>query len=228
MLKKNIKIDIVSDIVCPWCKIGYYRLTKAVNSIADYEVQIAWHPFQLHPDIPEGGMEKSAFLQKKYGLDQLSPAVLKPVLDAAASENITIDFDKIVKAPNTIKAHRLMMYAAEQGKENESANALFNLYFVQGADIEDNKVLANTCQNLAMDYQDVITFLQSSKYRAEVLDDEKKWRSQGIYTVPTYVINDKYMIQGTQSSEAIINALNKIDPELSLPENSCQGDICAI
>ena len=138
-----IKLDILSDPICPWCFIGKANLDRALEQRPDHPFVIEWHPFQLNPDMPAEGMDRRAYLEAKFGGRDGAVRAYTPVLQAAERAGLTINFEGIARTPNTLDAHRLIHWAGLEGRQTAVVSALFRAYFVDGRDIGDSAVLAD-------------------------------------------------------------------------------------
>ena len=138
----NLTVDVISDVICPWCYVGKRRLEKAVAAVAGtHEVVVRWHPFQLNPQMPREGMERRAYRTAKFGSWERSLELDARLVAVGAGEGITFAFDKIERTPNTLDAHRLIRLAGEQGVQDAVVEALFRAYFTEGRDISDRRTL---------------------------------------------------------------------------------------
>jgi predicted DsbA family dithiol-disulfide isomerase len=207
MMSNKIKIDIVSDIVCPWCYIGKKRLEEALEKL-DAEVEVNWKPYQLHPQLPAGGMEREAFMTMKFGNN--GKDFFKEISALAKSEGLEIDTDRIEHIPNTLKAHRLMWFASQQGKESELAQLLFISYFAKGEDPESDEILLKAAEKAGLNIDETAAFLQSDEGLEEVMEDEDLYRNSGISGVPSFVINNKYLIQGAQPAKVFLDTFKQM------------------
>lgn len=207
-MKQKIKIDIVSDLVCPWCYIGQKRLNDALLQ-SDYEAEISWKPFQLHPELEKEGVEKNAFFIKKFGDN--GPAMFDQVKAVADSESLVMNPDQIHNIPNTVDVHRLMWFARSQHLDQQLALNLFKAYFASGKDFSQQQTLVDVALETGMEKEAVETFLNSDEGLNEVLAEESMYRQAGVNAVPTYIINDQYMIQGAQPPQAFLDAFKQMN-----------------
>ncbi|MBU0697202.1 MAG: DsbA family oxidoreductase [Bacteroidetes bacterium] len=219
----KIKIDIVSDLVCPWCYIGQKRLNDALAQ-SDYEAEISWKPFQLHPELEKEGMEKNAFLFKKFG--QQGANMFDQIKSVADSESLAMNPEKITNIPNTVDVHRLMWFAKKQHKDLKLANSLFEAYFTAGKDFSNPETLLDLAEACGLSRMETEAFLASEEGRTEVLAEEKMYREAGIQAVPTFIINDKYMIQGAQTPAVFLDAFKQLVLENQDQTFQCTGDNC--
>ena len=222
-MKKIIKIDIVSDLVCPWCYIGQKRLQDALKQ-TDQEVEISWKPFQLHPELEKAGMEKDTFLLNKFGAQGVN--MFDQIKAVANSESLEMNPELIKNIPNTIDVHRLMWFARKQQKDLELAIILFSGYFAEGKDFSKTETLIELGEACGLIKTEIIDFLASEEGKEEVLKEEKMYREAGINAVPTFIINDKFMIQGAQSAETFLDAFMQLKAEIKDQQFQCTDDNC--
>ena len=157
-----IKLDIISDPICPWCYIGKTLLDQALAERPDHPFEIAWHPFQLNPDMPADGMDRKEYLETKFGGKDGAIRAYAPVLERAEAAGLTIDFAAIPRTPNTLDAHRLIHWAGIEGRQMPVAMALFRAFFEEGRDIGDADVLSDIADSAGMDAAVVRKLLQST------------------------------------------------------------------
>ena len=222
-MASKIKIDIVSDLVCPWCYIGQKRLADALKE-GDYEADISWKPFQLHPELQKEGMEKNKFLTQKFG--ERGANLFNQIKDVADSESLAMNPESITNIPNTINVHRLMWYAKQKGKDLSLAVSLFEAYFAAGKDFSNDQTLIDLGVACGLDQTDLKDFLASDMAKEEVLAEENMYRNAGISAVPTFIINDKYMIQGAQPPSAFLEAFEQLGINQNGKDFQCTGDDC--
>jgi predicted DsbA family dithiol-disulfide isomerase len=201
-----LSVDVVSDVVCPWCFIGKRRLEKAAG-ISAVPLGIRWRPYQLDPTIPPEGKSRRAYLEGKFGsLDRIR-TMHERIAEIGAAEGIAFAFDRIAVSPNTLDAHRLIHWAKEAGAEGAVVEALFRAYFVEGRDIGDHAVLAEVAAAAEMDGGAVASRLASSEDR-EAVRQEIDWARQiGITGVPTFILAGRYALVGAQPAETIAEAI---------------------
>ena len=174
-----MQIDIYSDIVCPWCYVGKRRLERALSSVGN-DVHVMWRPFQLNPMMPSDGMDRTTYLKAKFGSLEVFGLMEEQLLAAGVDERIPFAFEKIQRTPNTFSAHRLIWYAAQQGKQDEVVENLFRAYFLEGKNIGDLKTLAHVAVEAGLDRTETDTFLASEKGVVEVRAEEAVGRRLGI------------------------------------------------
>ena len=206
----TLKIDIVSDVVCPWCVIGFRNLKKAMNEMqTESNFDISWKPYELHPEIPEEGYDKKLYMQQKFGSSNGSSAY-EEITKVGESIDFTFNFSKTERIPNTFIAHRLLWKAEQYNLQTELSEVLFQAYFTDGRDIGSKEVLSELCEPIGMNKKVIMSFLESKEGGQEIADLEMNFIEKSIGAVPTYFINDKYIIQGGQEPETFISFLRKI------------------
>ena len=208
---KNIRIDIVSDVVCPWCIIGYKRLEKALEMVADQvSADIHWHPFQLNPHIPEGGENLREHLAAKYGTTLEGSIKARENLTQMGAElGFKFDYFDEMKTYNTFKAHQLLEYAKEQGKHTEMKLRLFSAFFGERKVIDDADVLVAEAEAVGLDGQACRDLLEDGRYAPSVTQQAKEWVSRGVQGVPTFVFDQSQGISGAQPPEVLADILLK-------------------
>jgi predicted DsbA family dithiol-disulfide isomerase len=207
MESEPLVVDVVSDVVCPWCFIGKRRLEKAV-AMAGVPVSIRWRPFQLDPTIPPEGKDRRAYLEAKFGAGDRIGKMQENISALGAAEGIAFAFDKIAVSPNTLDAHRLIRWAAEPaGLQEKVVEALFGAYFLDGKNIGDHAVLADIAASVGMDRADILARLVSNEDRTAVTEEIGFAREIGVSGVPTFVLAGRYGLVGAQSPETIADAI---------------------
>ena len=207
----KLRIDIVSDVVCPWCVIGFINLQKAIKELNDrIEFEISWKPYELHPEIPQNGYDKKLYLEQKFGNSYGRQSPYKQIEEIGSSLGFEFNFSKTKRIPNTFNAHRLLWKAEKDGLQTELSQALFKAYFTDGRDVGSIEVLSDIAHEVGMKKLETKEFLNSKEGGQETADEEMSFIEKSIGAVPTYFINNKYIIQGGQEPETFISFLNKI------------------
>ena len=208
---EKLRIDIVSDVVCPWCVIGFINLQKAMTQLSPkVEFEINWKPYELHPEIPENGYDKKLYMQQRFGELSGKASPYKQIEKIGKSLGFDFNFSKSERIPNTFNAHRLLWKAREFGIQTELSEALFKCYFTEGKDIGSKEVLLEVATKVGMDFKTIQLFLDSKEGGKETADEEMSFIEKSIGAVPTYFINEKYIIQGGQEPETFVSFLTKI------------------
>jgi predicted DsbA family dithiol-disulfide isomerase len=216
MNKPQIKIEVVSDVVCPWCYIGKRRLEKALDQLKDqFDFDVEYSPFELNPDMPLEGRNQKEYLMQKFGGETKYAQITSHVTKVAAEEGLNFDFTSQHISPNTRSAHRIIWFAKSKGKQLEIKEALMKAYFEKGVDLSKKENLALVASEVGLSSKEVIALLESEEGLAEVVFAEQGNYQRGVTGVPFYVINDKYGISGAQPVEAFIEALTNIGTEIT-------------
>lgn len=209
-------VDVYSDVICPWCYVGKRRLERALQRMGDrVDVKVNWRPFQLNPTMPQQGMDRTVYLETKFGSLTVFNEMKQRLLEAGLEEQISFAFDKIARTPNTFLAHRLIWYAGRQDKQDSVVEALFRGYFGEGADIGNIQTLAKVAQLAGLEQREVESYLASETGVAEVKTEEAAGHRMGIRSVPHFVLNDLYAISGAQRPEEFLLAFQRIGADLA-------------
>ena len=205
-----VKLDIISDPICPWCYIGKTNLDKALAQFPDHPFTIEWHPFQLNPDMPAEGMDRRAYLEGKFGGKEGAVRAYAPVAQHAEAAGAVINLEKIARTPNTIDAHRLIHWAGIEQRQPLVVDLLFKAYFVDGRDISDHEVLADIADTAEMDAAMVTKLLASNADTDDIRARDAHSRQMGISGVPTFVVAHKHAVPGAQPPEMWVNVITEI------------------
>ncbi|HZT87865.1 MAG TPA: DsbA family oxidoreductase [Stellaceae bacterium] len=195
-----MRIDIVADVVCPWCFIGKRRLERAMAMRPELRIHRVWRPFQLNPDIPLAGMPRELYLQMKFGPGRSATRIHANIAAVGKAEGIDFAFDRIERVPNTLLAHRLIRLAAEAGRADAVVEALFHGYFVEAADIGDIAVLAAIGARAGLDVRRRLAAIGGTDVRA----DDQRARRLGVNAVPCFIFDNGYAISGAQEPEMFL------------------------
>jgi predicted DsbA family dithiol-disulfide isomerase len=207
-----ISIDVVSDVICPWCFLGKRRLDKALALIPDVKAEIIFRPFFLDPTIPWEGLDRKEYMKAKFGEERLK-TIHDPLIKAGKEDGVPYHFDKITRTPNTMDAHRLLRWAMVEGKQPDIAEALFMAYWSEGRDVGDHQVLADIAKAHGMNREGVLKALASEQDKTEVLSETTQAQKMGVTGVPTYIINRKYGVVGAQTAELLAEQIKKAASE---------------
>jgi predicted DsbA family dithiol-disulfide isomerase len=208
-----ISIDVVSDVICPWCFLGKRRLDKALSLLPDIEAEINFRPFFLDPTIPPEGLDRNAYMAAKFGEERLR-TIHDPLIKAGKEDGVPYHFDKITRTPNTMNAHRLLRWAKTEGKQPEIAEALFMAYWNEGRDVGDHQELADIAKAHGMNREKILKALASDQDKDAVLAETTQAQKMGVTGVPTYIINRKYGVVGAQSAELLAEQIKKAAGEV--------------
>lgn len=208
-LQATLQVDIIADLVCPWCYLGKRRLDDAMLAVGGPST-VNWFPFQLNPAMPAAGMDVDEYLTSKFG----NAAELKPALDklteVGKSEGINFNFDKVSRIPNTLNAHRVMKLAeAERVSTSDLAEEFLRGFFESGLDIGDRDVLSELAMRHGLEYQDIGKTLDNELSRKAVLSQEAQVRQGGVAGVPNFLVNRRLFLVGAQSTLTLVNAFDR-------------------
>ncbi len=214
-----MEIDIFSDTICPWCFIGKRRLERALKERPQEGLTIRWRAFQLNPDMPAEGMDRTHYLETKFGGAANAQAVYAQVRAAGESENIAFAFDKIQRTPNTVDSHRLIRFARDNGRQDEIVEALFHAYFLRGENIGDPEVLVAAAVEAGLDAEATRAFL-AGKAEAEVVrGEDAQARQAGINGVPCFIFNGKYALAGAHPPEVLHQLFDLVEQDRAKAAN---------
>jgi predicted DsbA family dithiol-disulfide isomerase len=204
--------EVVSDLVCPWCYIGKRRLEAALQRLpAGTEVAVSWHPFQLNPDMPEAGVDRGEYLERKFG--GRSAEIYARVRAEGAAVGIPFAFDKVTRQPNTLVAHSLIALAADAGLQDAVVEALFNAYFIDGRDLTSSQVLTEIACGAGLAKAEVDACLASAQAREHMKAEDDQARRIGVSGVPFFILNRRYAVSGAQDPEVLLDAMLKTESE---------------
>lgn len=205
-----ISLDIYSDPICPWCYIGKSQLDAALEGYVPEIFDIAWHPFQLNPEMPLDGMDRRDYLARKFGGQQQAVQAYLPVVEHAQKAGLTLHLEKIERTPNTLSAHRLIHWAGLEGLQSDVAHALFSAYFVNGRNIGDSSVLLDIAANCGMDAAMVERLLETDADITTIQDADQHAREMGMSGVPCFIVAGHHVVPGAQSKELWQNVIADI------------------
>ena len=205
-----MRIDIVLDVICPWCFIGKRRLERALALRPELEAERHWRPFQLNPDMPGTGMARDDYLTVKFGAAQHAGRIYQTVADAGASVGIPFAFDRIRRTPATRDAHRLIRHAEAEGQADALVELLFCAYFLDGRDLGDRAVLTEIAAAAGLERAGTQHFLEGTAGLAEVVAEDRGARRLGINAVPCFVFEGQYAVSGAQEPEFFLPVFDLI------------------
>lgn len=211
-MKDKIKLDIISDVVCPWCVIGYKRVEHAIAEMGiEDQVEIEWHPFQLNSYMPEEGEEVHGHMARKYGTTpDDSRRTLGQITTLGAELGFTFDFFDGFKMVNTGDLHILLDYAKESGRQTELKMRLFKACFSERKNVADRKILAQELQIIGLNVEEALLRLDDDTFRNQVQIHEKKWKGLGVSAVPTMVFNNSGSLVGAQQVDVYKQVLSEL------------------
>ena len=203
-----MKIDIISDTVCPWCFIGKRRLERALAMRPNITAEITWHPFQLNPEMPPDGIERQIYLKAKFGSSERAKDNYRAVDQASVGEKLDLQLDDIKRMPNSLQSHRLLHYARRHDKQDVVAENLFQSYFFYGIDIGSIAHLIKIAAESGLDGEDVRSYMESSEDIELVRGHDLQSRKLGVSGVPCFIIAEEYAISGAQESEVFLQVFD--------------------
>lgn len=203
-----MQIDIYADVVCPWCYIGERRLHQALAQRPDLRVERRWRPFQLQPGMPKQGLPWAEFAQRKFGGVANMNAAFAQVVAAGVQDGVEFRFDHVASAPNTVDAHRLIVWADGHGKQWELANALFAAYFTHGRNLNDADQLVDVAAQVGLPADQGHAFLATDEGVAQVQASQREADELGVQGVPFFVFNNQFAVSGAQPVQLFLRALD--------------------
>jgi predicted DsbA family dithiol-disulfide isomerase len=211
MMADEFQIDVISDVVCPWCYIGQRRLAQALARLPDDDAArrapIRWHPFQLNPDLPQGGVPRKTYLEDKFGGPERAAQIYARVAAAGATVGIPFAFDRIERQPNTRDAHRLINCAQAQGDASDMVERLFRAYFSEGRAIGDHAILAAIAGEAGLDSAAARILLDSDAGIDAIALMDGRAREIGVQGVPFFIFNQHIAVSGAQEPDVLLDAI---------------------
>jgi predicted DsbA family dithiol-disulfide isomerase len=205
-----VRIDVVSDVVCPWCFIGKHRLEAALKLRPDIAVEVHWRPYFLNDWIPREGIARDEYLTTKFGSPERYKGIAQRVGAAAAAEGLVYASDKMKRQPNTLDCHRLIHWADAIGKAAEMKQKLMDLYFTQGADLTERETLVNAAADVGLDAAKVRADLATDKDVAQIEQEALSAKEAGIEGVPCFIFGGKFAVSGAQAPEYLAEAIERL------------------
>jgi predicted DsbA family dithiol-disulfide isomerase len=205
----SVRIDVVSDVVCPWCYIGKHRLEAAVALVRDIAVEVVWRPYFLNPWVPREGIAREAYLQRKFGSAEGYRAIAERVATAAALEGLAYDVERISRQPNTLDCHRLILWSRSVTDPGRMKQRLMELYFAEGADLSDPQTLVQAAIDCGMDGDLVRQLLASGADVDRVEAEANGAKEAGIDGVPCFIFGGRLIVTGAQAPEHLAGAIRR-------------------
>ncbi len=209
----QLRIDIISDVMCPWCVIGYLGIKQALEELKDeLHAEIHWQPFELNPNMPIEGQDLAEHIVEKYGsTPEQSKGNRDHIVSLGANLNFKFNFQEGKRILNTFKAHQLLHWAGETSAlQTELKMALLIAYFEHGRDVSNSDVLVEVVTEVGLDGEFAKQLLDSQTYAGDVRAIQEQWRQLGVNAVPSFIIDDKYMISGGQSADTFVQNLRQV------------------
>ncbi len=206
--RARLQIEVVFDLVCPWCHLGVHRLRRTLRGRPDLGADIVWRPFLLNPDIAPGGVARQDYMLRKFGGEERARRLHATIADLGKTEGLRFAFDRIRRIPPSLDAHRLVRFADRQGLADAAVHALFEAYFCEGQDIGDHAALATIAERLGLDGPAARRFLAGQQEAEAVHADNLRAHRLGINGVPCFVVQGRHAIAGAQEPEVLERLLD--------------------
>ena len=205
------RIDVISDVICPWCYIGKRQLERALDLLEHQHLRftVAWHPFQLNPEMPAEGVDRQKYREAKFGGPERARQIDERITETAATVGLEFHLDRLTRTPNTLNAHRLIRFAGQRGLQDGVVEALFEGYFCNGADIGDDQVLVKLGEEGGLDRDEVETLLSSEAGLKEVAAADRMARNAGIQGVPSFALQGHVLFSGAVPAEEMAQAFRQ-------------------
>ncbi|MCB5198064.1 DsbA family oxidoreductase [Loktanella sp. TSTF-M6] len=210
-----IKLDIMSDPICPWCYIGKANLFAALAQVPDHPLVLEWHPFQLNPDMPAVGMDRRTYLETKFGGKEGAVKAYAPIVEHAQKAGLTINFDAMTRTPNTLDAHRLIHWAGIEQRQTFVVDLLFKAYFMDGRDIGDHEVLTDIADTAEMDASVVGKLLASDADTDDIRKRDAHSREMGVSAVPTFIVANQHAVPGAQPVDTWVQIITDLQQAIA-------------
>lgn len=213
--QNTLRIDIVSDVVCPWCVIGYRQLATALEASGTPH-EIHWHPFELNPNMPAEGQNLQDHVAEKYGTTKAQSADSRVrMTEVGAEVGFEFHFADDMRMHNTFNVHQLLHWANQQERTHDLKQALFAAHFTHGRNLSDDSVLADVAAEIGLDRSEALAVLEDQRFAADVRATEKVWLDEGIQGVPAMIFNNRHLITGAQGVENYSRVLQELTKENS-------------
>lgn len=204
-----MKIDIISDVACPWCYVGKKNLEAAMAQRPDINFEVQWFPYQLHPEAPAEGYPYRETIVRKYG-QQRAELMFEHLAQAGRASGITFRLEQIQLGANTLQAHRLLDFAWPHGLQNQLAEALFNAFFCEGQFIGDAATLSQIAADIGLDAREIDRYLADDEGTRRIKNQIEFARQNGVMSVPSFIFDGKFAISGGQATEVFANMIERL------------------
>lgn len=211
----SVSIQVISDVVCPWCYLGRSRLAAALAMTPEIETVVSWSPFRLDPTIPPGGIPRETYLSNKFGSVEAAQPMYDQLVELGAAERIDFRFDRITRSPNTVDAHRLIRWSAHDDAQDMIVERLFKAYFTDGLDVGDRRILAAIADDAGLDPMVIAERLASNEDIAVVEAEIERAYHIGVSGVPCFILAERYVVTGAQSHDVLGEAIRAAATEAS-------------
>jgi predicted DsbA family dithiol-disulfide isomerase len=209
-----LHVDVISDVICPWCFIGKRRLEKAIAAVeGQHQIRVRWLPFQLNSTMPRDGISRRDYRMRKFGSRERSQELDARVVAVGEAEGIRFAFDRIERTPNTLDAHRLIGLAERQGVQDAVVEALFRAYFTEGRDISSRQTLLDVVAEAGLNRHEAEALLNSDDGLEEIKEAEAVARRHGVDGVPLFIVNGRIALAGAQRPDTLLEAFRQAGGE---------------
>ena len=228
--ERVIRIDVVSDVVCPWCYIGKRRLERGIEgtqlsgSVQVKNIEIIYRAYQLDPSVPDEGLDFQTYMENRFGTGYVSK--FHQVEQAAQTEGLDFDFSALPKAINTLTLHRILTVALQDGIQAEVKEAFMKAYFVDRQDLTQEKILIEILEKYGWAAEKTIKIINSDVAKDEVKEEMNYYRQLGVTGVPFFIFNQKYAVSGAQPTEVFMEILEKVAKEMEV--ETVEGEVCNV
>ena len=210
-----MRIEIYSDVVCPWCYIGKRRLDAALRTEALADVEVVWRPYQLHPNLPPDGVDREDYLKRRYGAAAERARTPRRIVAEGADADIRFNFEAMRRLPNTLAAHRLLHRAEDTGRQHALAETLFRFVFCDGRDVGDIDTLCEAAHEAGLDAADTGTWLRGDEGVATVREAMREGLARGVAGVPCYLLGGGFMLPGAQGADTMVQFIERARTKLA-------------
>ncbi|MEM8948022.1 MAG: DsbA family oxidoreductase [Pseudomonadota bacterium] len=205
---KNVTVDMIADLACPWCYLGLVRLDKARALRPALQVELRWWPYMLNPQLPKNGMDRRTYLRAKFGGDAKAEQIYQRIEEAGRQEGMALAFDKIRRTPNTIAAQRLILAAQDRGLGGAVIRTLFKAFFEDGIDIGSDDEVRRLGQAAGLPREEIDALFSGDAHSADIIRGHQRAQMMGVQGVPVYVVDQKHVITGAQAPEVLAGLLD--------------------